>query len=396
MLAKLALHLVEAGTFFTKNNGGRMKFELDLFGRSVVLACFSLVFSMSATAEESGSPITTEISYIGESVKNFSGGVRQGTVNLASGMLDVTVDSAGIGWWDNGTIFIESLVDQGNDPSAVNIGDFQTASNIADMNRTRLQQVWIEQRFMDDRFAILLGTHDLNSEFDVSEYGALFTNSSFGIGPEISANMPTSLFPEAGLAARAAFQVDENISFRVAGYDGDPATRQLKGVEGYLYIAEGAWASGETAYKFGLWRHTKAAVSGGKKGLNGGYLVIDQPFTSWNGGALGGFLQYGVTQASKALEAKSYIGAGIHANGVFSGREDDEFGLAFARANFSKDYETRNPGFKKSETAIEVTYKLQVTDWLSIQPSYQYIVNPSGDPALSNASVGLLRAEIAL
>ncbi|PIY55626.1 MAG: hypothetical protein CO186_00785 [Zetaproteobacteria bacterium CG_4_9_14_3_um_filter_49_83] len=111
---------------------------------------------------------------------------------------------------------------------------------------------------------------------------------------------------------------------------------------------------------------------------------------------MGGFLQFGVTQASKALEAKNYIGAGVHANGIFSGREDDEFGLALARASFSKDYLSRNVGFKKNETAIEITYKLQVTDWLSVQPSYQYIVNPSGDPALSNASVGLLRAEIAI
>ncbi|OIO69301.1 MAG: hypothetical protein AUJ56_07650 [Zetaproteobacteria bacterium CG1_02_49_23] len=364
--------------------------------QGVIWGCMGLLISMPAVAEESVSPITTEISYAGESVKNFSGGLKQGTVNHASGMLDVTVDTGALGWWDNGTIFIESLVDQGNDPSATHIGDFQTASNIADGNRTRLQQLWIEQRFMDDRFSVLLGSHDLNSEFDVSEYGGLFTNSSFGIGPEISANVPTSLFPQASLATRVAFQFDENISFRMAGYDGDPATRQLKSAEGYMYIAEGAWVSDETAYKFGLWRHSKAAVSGGKQGLSGGYLVIDQPFASWAGGSMGGFLQFGVTQASKALEAKNYIGAGVHANGIFSGREDDEFGLALARASFSKDYLSRNVGFKKNETAIEITYKLQVTDWLSVQPSYQYIVNPSGDPALSNASVGLLRAEIAI
>jgi len=209
-----------------------------------------LLISMPAVAEESVSPITTEISYAGESVKNFSGGLKQGTVNHASGMLDVTVDTGALGWWDNGTIFIESLVDQGNDPSATHIGDFQTASNIADGNRTRLQQLWIEQRFMDDRFSVLLGSHDLNSEFDVSEYGGLFTNSSFGIGPEISANVPTSLFPQASLATRVAFQFDENISFRMAGYDGDPATRQLKSAEGYMYIAEGAWVSDLKFHRF--------------------------------------------------------------------------------------------------------------------------------------------------
>ncbi|OIQ00823.1 MAG: hypothetical protein AUK35_01200 [Zetaproteobacteria bacterium CG2_30_46_52] len=65
----------------------------------------------------------------------------------------------------------------------------------------RLQQFWYQHR-LNETTSVLFGWHDLNAEFYVSDYAALFLNSSFGIGPEISGNVPTSLFPEAGLSAR--------------------------------------------------------------------------------------------------------------------------------------------------------------------------------------------------
>jgi len=357
-----------------------------------ILAWFSV---NPALAEERSDAITAELSYIAESVHNFSGGLQKGTKNEAAGTLGVTVDFEKAGLWQGASAYVEFIVNHGRDPSGLLIGDFQTASNIADGNRTRLQQIWIEQNIMDGAVAILIGTHDMNSEFDVSEYGGLFTNSSFGIGPEISGNVATSLWPEAGLAARAAFHYNDQISFSAAAYDGDPATRGLHAAEGYLYIGEAAYHHAGAAYKLGVWRHTKAPVQGGGQGLNGGYIVIDQPLLDWDGGSMGAFLQYGFAQRS-AENIKNYIGAGLHMAGLIPGRADDEAGIAMARADFSSNYRTLNPGFKKAETAIEITYRAQLTEWLAIQPAFQYIISPSGDPLLRNAKVILMRAELSL
>jgi len=358
----------------------------------VCIACLGV---SNAMAEEGTGAITTEVSYVAEAVRNLSGGLQKGTKYEAAGTLGATVDLEKAGLWSGATAYVEFIIDHGTDPSGTLIGDFQTASNIADGNRTRLQQVWFEQSLMDGAIAVLVGTHDLNAEFNVTEYGGLFTNSSFGIGPEISGNAATSLFPEAGLAARIAFHANDQLAFSAAAYDGDPATRPLRAAEGYMYIAEAAYSSEGAAYKLGLWRHTKAPVQGGGQGLSGAYIVIDQPLWDWDGGSMGAFLQYGLAQRS-AENIKNYVGGGFHFSGLIPGRSNDEAGIAFARADFSNNYRSLNPGFKKAETAIELTYRAPLTDWLAVQPAFQYIMAPSGDPALRNAKVGLLRLELSL
>jgi len=44
----------------------------------------------------------------------------------------------------------------------------------------------------------------------------------------------------------------------------------------------------------------------------------------------------------------------------------------------------------------EFTYRSVITPWLAIQPSFQLIQNPGGDPANANIKVGLLRFEVTL
>ncbi|RLL51181.1 carbohydrate porin [Mariprofundus sp. EBB-1] len=363
---------------------------------SLFALCGLYLGATPATAEDISPAVMAELSYVAEAVRNNGGGgLRKGMRYEAAGTLTTTVDTEKLGWWPGGTAYVEFIVNHGSDPSAALVGDFQTLSNIADGNRTRLQQLWFEQSMMDGVLSLLLGTHDLNSEFDVTEYGGLFTNSSFGIGPDISGNVATSLWPEAGLAARIALQVGEHVSLHVAGYDGDPATRGLKASEGYLYIAEAAYVDENAAYKVGAWRHSKAPRQGGGLGLSGAYLVVDQPLWQWDERALGAFLQLGYAQRG-AENIKNYVGAGLHVSGFIPGRGDDEAGVAMARADFSKAYLLANRGFKKNETVFEITYRAQLTDWLAIQPAFQYIISPSGDPALKNAKVALIRVEAGL
>ena len=46
------------------------------------------------------------------------------------------------------------------------------------------------------------------------------------------------------------------------------------------------------------------------------------------------------------------------------------------------------------ETAIELTYRLPVTRWLTFQPDVQYIVNPGTDPDIDDAIAIGLRFEL--
>ena len=353
------------------------------------------LWPVAAPAAESPG-VAVELAYAVEGVRNFGGGLSKGAQTLGTGMLDISVDTGEAGWWPGGTLFLEGLLDHGRDPSARLVGDTQAFSNIADKNRTNLHQFWYEQK-LGRHASALVGLHDLNSVFDVSDYASLFLNSSFGITPEISVNVPTSIWPRAGYAAVAQVHLG-HASLRVGVYDGDPATRAVRSAsEGLMWIAELGWEDGAQAFKLGAWRHTADKTGPGGKVFrsdSGVYGVLDQPLFRQGESALGVFVQIGFAQRARN-DISNYLGLGLYLDGPLPGRGGDSFGIAMARAGFSPEARRVN-GWTAAETALEATYDLALTDWLHLHPSFQYILHPGGDPALAAAKVGMLRIEASL
>ncbi len=337
-----------------------------------------------------------EVFYVGEIVRNAGGGLRTGDEALGSTDLGIHLDTAEAGWWAGGYVYAEILTNHGADPSASLIGDIQTASNIADRNRMRLQQLWYEQRF-DGGLSLLFGWHDMNSEFYVSEQASLFMNSSFGIGPEISVNVPASLWPEAGAGLRLAYAAD-GLLWMAAVYDGDPTTRGIHpSREGLMLITELDCLHDGAVYKLGAWRHSgdRTGPDGRQFGSDAGvYVLADQPLFGWEDGKAAMFMQLGLAQADRN-EIDRYVGLGLHVHGPLPGRSDDSLGLAVARAHFS-DAARRALGRLDAETVIELDYDAVITAWLHVHPALQWILHPGGDPLLSTARVGMLRVELAL
>ena len=79
------------------------------------------------------------------------------------------------------------------------------------------------------------------------------------------------------------------------------------------------------------------------------------------------------------------------------GSETSRWGLAVARAQLGRTARRAAAPARldKHETIIELTYARAVTDWLTVQPDVQYIINPGWDPALGNALVGGVRLNFA-
>jgi len=362
---------------------------MRVYSYQITIAFLVSFFINIAHAQEG---LDIELSYIGEGVQNTSGGIQKGSQYLGTGDLALTIDTEKSGLWQGGTFFIETLVNHGQNPSASLVGDVQTVSNIADGKRTRLQQFWYQQE-LAEHVSILLGLHDLNSEFYVSEYGSLFLNSSFGVGPDMSGNVPTSLWPEAGYAVRLDVH-DEHLYLHVAAYDGDPATRTIDiNTEGLMLIAEAGYLQRASAYKLGVWQHTadKVAPDGAVYSSDFGmYAVVDQAVND----DLGVFLQLGLTPSSRN-DISSYAGFGVHVHGLIPSRHDDTFGIAVARAGFSTLAQTTN-NLTSAETTVEITYDMPMTDYLTIHPALQWVQHPSGDKALSAAKVAMLRLELHL
>ncbi len=338
-----------------------------------------------------------EANYIGELARNLDPGlVRAQRTSIYHDNLDITlaIDGEKLGVWPGLTVFVHGLRNHGGDPSAQVIGDLQTASNIEAPDQFILYEAWLEQNLANDRLSLLFGLHDLNSEFYVGEYASLMLNSSSGIGPALTASVPASIFPKAGLGARIRWSPWDGTSMAMAVYDGDPNTRGFRAGEGEFYIIESAIDDERTGHiRIGYWMHSANPSFAGRTFTRnqGYYALLEREIMPWDGGALGMFVRYGAS-ASDRNAVFAYFGAGLHARGIIPGRDDDELGLALARASV---HATAN-GPVTAETTWELTYHLHLWHGLDLQPSFQRIAHPGGLPSASPIRVVLLRFEVDL
>ena len=146
-------------------------------------------------AQDSRDGFIFEGAYTLDLASNINGGIDQGFAYLGNIDLNVTFNTEKLGLWEGGQFYVYLLNNHGNSLSAL-MGDFQIANNIEAESNSRLYEFWYKHHFKNA--TITLGQHDLNSVFAISNSAGFFINSSFGIQPDISANVPTSIFPLAG------------------------------------------------------------------------------------------------------------------------------------------------------------------------------------------------------
>jgi porin len=361
--------------------------------------------------------ISFETIYTAEYWANTQGGMKCDRTFLSNLDLTMAVDTQKADLWENGTFFVYALHNSGTEKlTGEIIGDLQTVSNIEAPRTMRLYELWYEHRFFDEKLSVLAGLHDFNSDFDVTEYGSLFINSSFGITPEIASNARPSIFPLAAPGVRVKWDSDNPWDFMLGVYDGDPGDPEISEhlPRSILASDQGAFIVGETAYhietepdslKMGLWYNSgkfNDVIMAGPNGdpeqkFNnyGGYVVIDKtifPETEEQG--LGAFFQFG--GAPRHLnEVDFYYGAGLNYTGLIPGRDHDQAGFAVAYALISRDLVDAG-GRHDAEITFEWTYKARICDYFIIQPDIQYIRNPGADVSLEDAVAAGIRVELAL
>ncbi len=371
--------------------------------------------------EEKG--VEFSIVYTGAWISNTSGGLKRGTSYIGNLDLTMTLDTAKLGLWPNGTFFIYGLhTHRTASPSATYIGDLQAVSNIDGPRLFRLYEFWYEHKFADEIYSLLLGLHDLNSEFVTTEYGGLFINSSFGIIPTMSLNTTVSTFPITAPAVRFKWTPNESFEWLFGVYNGDPGDENYNphGVRwafnkkhGLLSISELSMKGdldfiqqGQSlpgAVKIGAWHSNNDLddvldVDANSVRIRhddnyGIYGIFDQDiYREDENQGLGFFLQLGAAPKDRN-QVSGYIGAGFNYTGLIPGRNEDVVGLAIASAQISKDYRVANSLEKKEET-LELSYRAQVTPSIVLQPDVQYIKNPGADPNIKDAVATTIQFEV--
>lgn len=330
--------------------------------------------------------------YTGDIVSNFSGGIKKGTVYLGLVNLKGDFNTEIANWWKGGEVFVNIGNTHGGEPSANLVGDFQGISNIEAGNHTFLYELWYKQNFKN--LNITIGLQDLNANFATCDNSALFSNSSFGIHSSIADNVSPPIFPLTALGANIKWNISETFLWETAIFDGTPddfnknpynTKWSLSKDQGYLTITEFQLKKSllngkDGCYKLGGYFHQHNDSIDVLQKNDGFYFVGDQQVSS----KLSVFCQIGLSPKKKNKNNR-YCGVGINCKSLFDKRHDDQFGLAVAYAGIDGN----SVG---SETAVELTYKLQLNRNIYLRPDIQYIINPVGTEAkLNNALVGFIR-----
>ena len=362
-----------------------------------------------------------------DAIAVVDGGLEQ--ANFFPGLVEPSVglDLERLLGWQDTLMFVRGFGMYGGDPNEA-AGALDSPSNIGNAVQTfRFYEAWIERRFLDDSLNLRAGLYATDSEFDAKGASAVFINSGFGTGVDLSqtgVNGPC-IYPTGCLGARLryaptpAHYVQVAIVDAVAGDPDDPYGTHVEigNGEGVLVLGEAGYEGYAPESRFlraalGCWYYSskfddllqvdadgnpkRSRARPGLYGFVEGELMRETP-----GGAqrLSGFLRGGI--ADPDVNAVEFFAAGgLTYTGPLPGRDRDVAGFGVLVPingdEFVRAGQRAGTPVDRAEVALEWTYWMPVTAGFSLQFDVQYIVDPGTDPAVDNAVVLGLRTRIVL
>ncbi len=356
------------------------------------------------------------VSYTGETFGNVSGGYRRGAIY--EGLLNIGVqgDLEKLLGWQGGSFLVSGINTHGSSLTDKYTRDFNAVSNIDAYDTTRLYEAWFQQDI--GQWSIRLGQILADAEFFVSDSGAVFINGAFGAIPLISQNYGAPVYPVAAPGARVRYTFNDSFSVQAGIFDGSAGDQgsdnkygthwKWNGNDGALAIAEGAYTTKlgseglPGTYKVGAFYfrsdETDLFPKEGRRSSGGGYFIADQQVwreTGTEDQGLNAFLRIGGAPSDRAL-VPFYFDAGVNYKGLIPGRDSDITALGLSYTHISSDARDDEGAAleRHHETIVELTYKVQATEWLTVQPDIQYIFNPGASEKQDNALVAGLRFNV--
>jgi len=374
--------------------------------------------------EDDGFKVTP--TYTALVIGNPSGGVRQGVVadGLVNVELDFDLEKMTAGDVDGLVVHANALYLYGSSLSRADVGDLSGTTSINGYNTIRLQELWLEKSFLNQKLSVRVGNMAVDNEFFQSPSAALFINNTFVDFALFNDNIINApLFPVASPGVRLKFlpTSDTYIMAGVYGMDNssNQATTNQNGTRfaltassgmlimseaGYLLNQGPSYKGLQGTYRVGSFVHTanydtwgsQAEAANGTGPLKSGgtnygvYAVVDQQLFSHDSEVISLFFLGGGAPSNVNL-VDWYVDGGFNFTGFIPGRDNDVAGLAFAHSDVSSNYSDsqvlQGNAPYTAESFIETTYKVQIAPWWSIQPDVQYYFSPSGQQGSHNAVV---------
>jgi porin len=385
---------------------------------------------LGARSELAAEGIKPLVLFITDPFVNAAGGRRQGFSEYDLLGLDVIADLDKLLGWPGGEFRVGFANNSGTSLSTHYVGNnfpVQLA-DVASAN-PRLTYLSFTQSLFDDKLSVRIGRLTINSvygeEFAGSQYFKAFTSVAFDLVPlGIFLNAPGAFgYPLATWGTRVKFEPVESFYVMAGCYDGDPATKEddRHGVD--FTLRGPPFVIGEVGYRRNYGKDATGLPGNAKLGAyyNGGsaevfgsglggqpgqsvqarygcYLLGDQALARWGDPAekrhLGAFAAFVCAPDPRVNTAPYFFDAGLVTYGFLPSRPRDFVAFGVAYGSYSNDLRRAEEvqaltdpdvGVQSWEMTLEWTYGCTIKPGLLLQPSIQYLVNPSGNKTVPNA-----------
>ncbi|MBH1592014.1 carbohydrate porin [Stenotrophomonas maltophilia] len=412
--------------------------------RRLLLAALLLTLPSLAAAADRGEVVSPKLSYPGEAAATLDGGKNSGTAYAGQLMFGADVNLEAAFGWQGATIKAYGINRHGTNLAASSTGNSTSVQEIYGGQGTRLANLTLEQKLLDDRLVLEAGRSVANIHFLGSELCQYFQgNSACGNPTYVFRTSNFTWWPVSSWMADATTWLTPDVYLRVGAYQVDPSQAEdgQHGLKWSTHQATGwivpytiGWRSPASArlrarYELGGWQDNStyrdplrdingmpAVLSGqdyaNRHGRSGAFARFEQQVTG--DGSDRGLTVFGAVLkgTSGQLIEDHFLQAGLVQKGTFASRPQDSIafvvtqqkysGIALENLRLARAAAGGSGTPHGSQVMMEVGYGIQLTPQLRIAPNLHYIVHPDqfNEPArqrdLPDALIAGLRIDWSL
>ncbi|HEL3749583.1 TPA: carbohydrate porin [Stenotrophomonas maltophilia] len=412
--------------------------------RRLLLAALLLTLPSLAAAADRGEVVSPKLSYTGEAAATLDGGKNSGTAYAGQLMFGADVNLEAAFGWQGATIKAYGINRHGTNLAASSTGNSTSVQEIYGGQGTRLANLTLEQKLLDDRLVLEAGRSVANIHFLGSELCQYFQgNSACGNPTYVFRTSNFTWWPVSSWMADATTWLTPDVYLRVGAYQVDPSQAEdgQHGLKWSTHQATGwivpytiGWRSPASArlrarYELGGWQDNStyrdplrdingmpAVLSGqdyaNRHGRSGAFARFEQQVTG--DGSDRGLTVFGAVLkgTSGQLIEDHFLQAGLVQKGTFASRPQDSIafvvtqqkysGIALENLRLARAAAGGSGTPHGSQVMMEVGYGIQLTPQLRIAPNLHYIVHPDqfNEPArqrdLPDALIAGLRIDWSL
>ena len=321
--------------------------------------------------------------------------------------------------WRGGLFVVSGINRNGDDLTTKYIGSIYSTQQSVGGQRPFLYQVYLQQKFGDNRFTAKLGRFSASDDFNGSPlYGYSVNNGIDGDIRNVLFDTRFSAYPFAVWSAVLLYDPTPEFNVKLGVFqtsarmfenDDNGLNWGIEGNDGYTAIAQFGWSPQFCkqpvamkgypghywiGFTYSEWDFYPRFSGGFEDRSYGFYVHADQMIYQETPGSDQGLTVWvasGYYPQTEISIVPFQVNVGLNYKGLFPGRDRDHTMLHFIYGDLSRDYARAKlkPGghLADSEKVIEVAHRFQLTPWSYFQPDLQYVIDPGGTGDIPNALV---------